>query len=176
MKIIKSLILFLFFLIYHNLKAQHDNVLSSRTFNLQDNVLNNNMNQVLNIVKMDFVSLEKNSLDFLIEDIHINQIGDYNKSQVYVKTSHADLTLTQYGANNGISFYKSNPELKQIIQQAGNSNFVSDFSINSNYKVDMQVNQQGNNLTLFNNGTNSISKEMKITQTGNFGTIFIYNR
>jgi hypothetical protein len=101
---------------------------------------------------------------------------NYNKSKVYQKTVHLDLTLNQYGVNNEISFHKSNSEIKQMIQQVGDSNFVSDFSINSNYKVDMQINQQGNNLTLFNNGTNSISKEMKITQNGNFGTIFIYNR
>ena len=95
---------------------------------------------------------------------------------MYLKTAHSDLTLNQYGVNNDISIHKSNPEIKQMIKQMGNSNFVNDFSINSNYKVDMQINQHGNNLTLFNNGTNSISKEMKVTQTGNSGTILIYNR
>ena len=121
------------------------------------------------------ISSEKNSRSIL-DNIQINQIGDYNKSQVNLKAAHSDLTINQYGVNNNINFYKSNQELKQMIQQAGNSNFVSDFSINSYYKVDMQINQQGNNLTLFNNGTNSISKEMKIIQTGNSGTILIYNR
>lgn len=176
MKLVPILILVLSFLFHQNLKAQQDNILFSRTSISQEYVLENNVNQGLNIAKKGFIPAEKNSHDLLIDNIHINQIGDYNKSQVYIKTAHSNLTLNQYGVNNDISFYKSNPEIKQMIQQLGNSNFVSDFSINSNYKVDMQINQQGNNLTLFNNGTNSISKEMKVTQTGNSGIILIYNR
>ncbi len=176
MKLVPILILFLSFLFHQNLKAQQDNILFSGTFVSQEYVFENNVNQGLNIAKKSFIPAEKNSHDRLIDNIHINQIGDYNRSQVYLKTAHSDMTLNQYGVNNDISFYKSNPEIKQMIQQVGNSNFVSDFSINSNYKVDMQINQQGNNLTLFNNGTNSISKEMKVTQTGNSGTILIYNR
>ena len=175
MKLLPLLILFLSFLFHQNLKAQQDNILFSETPLSQEYVLENNANQGLNIARKGFISAEKNSHD-VFDNIHINQIGDFNKSQVCLKTNHSDLTLNQYGVNNDINFYKSNPEMKQMIQQVGNSNFVSDFSINSNYKVDMQINQQGNNLTLFNNGTNSISKEMKVTQTGNFGTILIYNR
>ncbi len=175
-KLLPILILFLSFLFHQNLQAQQDNILFSETYISQEYVLDNNVNQGLNIAKKGFIPAEKNSHDVLIDNIQINQIGDYNKSQVYLKTAHSDLTLNQYGVNNDISIYKSNPEIKQMIKQMGKSNFVNDFSINSNYKVDMQINQQGNNLTLFNNGTNSISKEMKVTQTGNSGTILIYNR
>jgi hypothetical protein len=174
-KMVSLLILFLSFLFYQNLKAQQDNGMFSRTPIFQGYVIENNTNQDIIISKKGLISSEKNSRSIL-DNIHINQIGDYNKSQVNLKAAHSDLTINQYGVNNNINFYKSNQELKQMIQQAGNSNFVSDFSINSYYKVDMQINQQGNNLTLFNNGTNSISKEMKVTQTGNSGTILIYNR
>ena len=174
-KMVSLLILFLSFLFDQNLKAQQDNGMFSRTPISQGYVIENNTNQDIIISKKGLISSEKNSRSIL-DNIQINQIGDYNKSQVYLKAAHSDLTINQYGVNNNINFYKSNQELKQMIQQAGNSNFVSDFSINSYYKVDMQINQQGNNLTLFNNGTNSISKEMKVTQTGNFGTILIYNR
>jgi hypothetical protein len=176
MKITTLLILFLSFLFHQSLKAQQDNILFLGTPVSQEYVLDNNTNQDLDITKQSLISFEKNDHSVLIYNIQINQIGNYNKSQVYQKAAHLDLTLNQYGVNNDISFYKSNSEIKQMIQQVGDSNFVSDFSINSNYKVDMQINQQGNNLTLFNNGTNSISKEMKVTQTGSFGTILIYNR
>ena len=175
-KLLPVLILFLSFLFHQNLQAQQDNILFSETYISQEYVLDNNVNQGLNIAKIGFIPAEKNNHNVSIDNIQINQIGDYNKSQVYLKTAHSDLTLNQYGVNNDISIHKSNPEIKQMIKQMGNSNFVNDFSINSNYKVDMQINQHGNNLTLFNNGTNSISKEMKVTQTGNSGTIFIYNR
>ena len=175
-KLLPVLILFLSFLFHQNLQAQQDNILFSETYISQEYVLDNNVNQGLNIAKIGFIPAEKNNHNVSIDNIQINQIGDYNKSQVYLKAAHSDLTLNQYGVNNDISIHKSNPEIKQMIKQMGNSNFVNDFSINSNYKVDMQINQQGNNLTLFNNGTNSISKEMKVTQTGNSGTILIYNR
>lgn len=174
-KIVSLLILFLSFLFDQNLKAQQDNGMFSRTPISQGYVIENNTNQDIIISKKGLIYSDKNSRSIL-DNININQIGDYNKSQVNLKGAHSDLTINQYGVNNNINFYKSNQELKQMIQQAGNSNFVSDFSINSYYKVDMQINQQGNNLTLFNNGTNSISKEMKIIQTGNSGTILIYNR
>ena len=175
-KLLPILILFLSFLFHQNLQAQQDNILFSETYISQEYVLDNNVNQGLNIAKIGFIPAEKNNHNVLIDNIQINQIGDYNKSQVYLKTAHTDLTLNQYGVNNDISIHKSNPEIKQMIKQMGNSNFVNDFSINSNYKVDMQINQHGNNLTLFNNGTNSISKEMKVTQIGDSGIILIYNR
>jgi hypothetical protein len=176
MKITTLLILFLSFLFHQNLKAQQDNILFLGTPVSHEYALDNNTNQDLDITKQSLISFERNDNSILIDNIQINQIGNYNKSKVYQKTVHLDLTLNQYGVNNEISFHKSNSEIKQMIQQVGDSNFVSDFSINSNYKVDMQISQEGNNLTLFNNGTNSISKEMKVIQTGNFGTIFIYNR
>lgn len=177
MKTAIYLTLFFFLLIQPDLRAQQENVLSMDATVGQEQSLEINTNQVLDLAKKNLVSSEKiNNHPILNNNIQISQIGDYNKSQVYLKASQSNLTINQYGDKNDISFYKSTPEIKQIIQQTGNSNFVSDFSLYSNYKVDMQINQQGNNLTLFNNGTNSISKEMKITQTGNSGTIYIYNR
>lgn len=176
MKTAIYLTLFFFLLIQPDLRAQQENVLSIDVPVAQEQSLEINTNQVLDLAKKTLISSKNIYNPVLNNNIQINQIGDYNKSQVYLKASQSNLTINQYGDKNDISFYKSTPEIKQIIQQTGNSNFVSDFSLYSNYKVDMQINQQGNNLTLFNNGTNSISKEMKITQTGNSGTIYIYNR
>jgi hypothetical protein len=71
--------------------------------------------------------------------------------------------------------YKNTGDLNQSVSQSGANNFISDFSLYSASAIDMSISQEGNNLTLFNNGTNSISKDLKITQTGNSGTIYIFN-
>jgi hypothetical protein len=39
----------------------------------------------------------------------------------------------------------------------------------------MALSQEGNNLKIYNNGTNSISKDLKISQTGNSASIYIFN-
>jgi hypothetical protein len=170
------LALFFVFLIQQDLKAQQENVLPiGATVSREQNQENNTL-EVLSLAKSTSISAQGITNPDLNNRIKINQIGDYNNAQVYLKAFHSNLTMNQFGDNNDINFYKSASEVKQTIQQVGNSNFVSDYSPYSNYKVDMQINQQGNNLSIFNNGTNSISKEMKITQSGNSGTIYIYNR
>lgn len=176
MKTTIHFVLFFLFLILQDLKAQQEQILSIDEIFAQDRIIDNKANQ--------FISFEKNNLNYsqrvnnpiLNNSVRINQIGDYHNSQVYLKSSQSNLIVNQLGTGNDLLFSKSAPEINQMIQQTGNSNFISDFSLYSNYKVDMQINQQGNNLTLFSNGTNSISKEMKITQSGNSGTIYIFNR
>jgi hypothetical protein len=65
--------------------------------------------------------------------------------------------------------------LNQSVVQTGNNNSISDFSFHAGNPINMSIQQEGNNLSIFNNGSNSISKDLKITQTGNSGTIFIFN-
>lgn len=107
--------------------------------------------------------------------IQITQIGNYNYSTINVQSNSVAMAINQFGSNNYIDVYKSAYELNESITQTGNNNYISDFSLNSYSPSNMSLNQEGNNLTIFNNGSNSISKDMKITQTGGSGTIFIFN-
>jgi hypothetical protein len=45
-------------------------------------------------------------------------------------------------------------DLTQSVTQYGNNNYVSDFFIIYSSSINMTINQEGNNLTLFNNGSN----------------------
>lgn len=107
--------------------------------------------------------------------IQIKQVGFNNYSAVTVKSENYEIAVNQNGNNNYLDLYKNTGDLNQSVSQLGSNNLVSDFSLYSESPINMSINQEGNNLTLFNNGTNSISKDLKITQTGNSGTIYIFN-
>lgn len=107
--------------------------------------------------------------------IYVSQIGSLNHSDIVIISDKSNIVLKQDGNNNQMELHKSAPEINQTISQSGDHNFVSDFSLFSGKKINMSINQEGNNLTIFNNGTNSISKDLKITQTGNSGTVYIFN-
>ncbi|MNR46198.1 hypothetical protein D3C85_1651350 [compost metagenome] len=75
-----------------------------------------------------------------------------------------------------MNVYKKTDEINQSYIQSGNNNYISDVSLYSQGVDAMKVNQEGNNLTVFSTGSNSISKDMIINQSGNSGTIYIFNR
>ena len=107
--------------------------------------------------------------------IQVKQVGFNNFSSVTVKSENYEIAVSQNGFNNYLDMYKNTGDLNQSVSQSGSNNYISDFSLYSASSIDMSINQEGNNLTLFNNGTNSISRDLKITQTGNSGTIYIFN-
>jgi hypothetical protein len=107
--------------------------------------------------------------------IQVKQVGFNNYSAVTIKSENYEIAVNQNGFNNYLDLYKNTGDLNQSVSQSGSNNFISDFSLYSASSIDMSINQEGNNLTLFNNGTNSISRDLKITQTGNSGTIYIFN-
>ncbi|AYN03118.1 hypothetical protein [Flavobacterium sp. 140616W15] len=107
--------------------------------------------------------------------VNIMQIGNYNTSDVSIISNNANVVLSQIGNENYINMYKKAPEINQSVVQTGNNNMVSDFSLYSSGAINMSIIQNGSNLNVFNNGSNSISEGMRITQTGNSGTIYIFN-
>lgn len=108
--------------------------------------------------------------------IQIQQIGNYNYSDIYVKSVEMDVRVNQFGDNNYANIDKNAYLLEESILQSGNNNFISDFSLYSTESVNTSYNQYGNNLTIISSGSNSISKNLQINQYGNSGTVYIYNR
>lgn len=108
--------------------------------------------------------------------IQIQQIGNYNYSSIYVRSKEADVQVNQFGDNNYSNVYRNAYELNENINQTGSNNFISDFSVYSDEPVNTSFNQNGNNLTIYSTGSNSISKNLQINQSGNSGTVYIYNR
>ena len=108
--------------------------------------------------------------------VQIQQIGNYNYSSIYVKSNAAEVQVNQNGDNNFADVYRNAYMVNENINQTGNNNFISDFSVYSDEPVNTTFNQYGNNLTIYSTGSNSISKNLQINQTGNSGTVYIYNR
>lgn len=109
--------------------------------------------------------------------VKITQIGYYNQANLAVISNNANVTAQQTGNNNYMNVYKKADEINQSYIQSGNNNYISDVSFYSRGGVDaMKVNQEGNNLTVFSTGSNSISRDMIINQSGNSGKIYVFNR
>jgi hypothetical protein len=144
----------------------------------------NSSTETDNLIKKEFVSVQnsdqnnaKTSNSYLLNNnmIQISQVGVSNYADVNVKSNSAKMTINQDGSNNYLQVYKNAKEINQSIEQTGKNNFISDFSLYSGGSIDMALSQEGNNLKIYNNGTNSISKDLKISQTGNSASIYIFN-
>lgn len=109
--------------------------------------------------------------------VNVTQVGNNNFQSVATRNSNSVVNVAQTGNNNYLDVYKNGGNNNLNIIQYGNNNYINDFSLNTGYySTNMNMTQNGNNLTLINNGSNSISKDLKVTQTGNSGAVYIYNR
>jgi hypothetical protein len=147
---------------------------SNTTFNqYSSSLFDSEQNSLFVVSKMndDINALQSNQ-----NNVNIQQIGDYNVINANVNATNSSLIITQNGTNNAIELNKNALELAQKMTQIGNDNTISDLTYFTNYKVNMEMNQNGNNQNIQNIGTNSLSKDMKITQTGNGASIIIINQ
>jgi hypothetical protein len=108
--------------------------------------------------------------------VKIAQIGNYNQANLTIISNNAYVTAQQTGNNNYMNVYKQADEINQSYVQTGNNNYISDVSLYSRGVESMKINQEGNNLTVMSTGSNSISKDMIINQSGNSGIIYVFNR
>lgn len=109
--------------------------------------------------------------------VNVTQVGNNNYQSVATRNCISVVNVAQTGHNNYLDVYKNGGNNNLNIIQYGNNNYISDFSLDAGYNsTNINMTQKGNNLTLINNGSNSISKDLKVTQTGNSGAVYIYNR
>lgn len=109
-------------------------------------------------------------------DVLVQQIGDYNLFNANLKANEVNLSILQNGNDNAISLTKQANTITQNIIQSGENNAIQDFTYYTRYDVNMQMIQQGNNQNIQNYGTNSLSKDMKVTQSGNGSSVIILNQ
>lgn len=136
-------------------------LLNTETITLRNIVLDNNKSNTSTLLNRNIVQ--------------ISQMGQSNDADILIRSSKSNLKVSQNGSNNNLEFNKSAKELNQTIVQTGNENYISDTSLYYGKPIDMIISQQGNNLKLINSGTNSISKDLKISQSGNSGSVYIFN-
>jgi len=141
---------------------------SSSVFNSKEKALSvvSNMNKK-----------EQEDLNSRIQSgVQIQQIGDLNKVLANLKSNDTKVAVDQRGDRNELFLDKNAKTITQSIVQQGDNNKISDFTLRTNYNVNMEMIQKGDNQSIQNIGTNSMSKNMKITQTGNGASIILINK
>lgn len=108
--------------------------------------------------------------------IQIQQIGDLNKVIANLRSTETKVAIDQNGDRNQLLLDKTAKTITQNVIQQGDNNKISDFTLYTNYNVNMEMIQKGDNQNIQNIGTNSMSKNMKITQTGNGASIILINK
>ena len=108
--------------------------------------------------------------------IFIQQIGNNNQTVIDVKSKLTAISVTQNGDNNQYSLVNNAAKINNTIFQNGNSNSIDDYAYRSNYEINSQMSQNGNNQNIKSIGSNSISKDMKVNQIGNGASVIILNK
>lgn len=120
---------------------------------------------------------EQNKLNERLQSgVQIQQIGDYNKVFATLSSNNTKVAVTQNGDSNTLVLDKNAKTITQSVVQQGSNNKISDYTLSSSYNVHMEMIQKGDNQNITNIGTNSLSKNMKITQTGNGASIILINK
>ncbi|SHN16319.1 hypothetical protein [Flavobacterium xinjiangense] len=106
--------------------------------------------------------------------ILIQQVGDYNVAYVNVTSKTMDIQINQEGDYNFYEFAKmSGGKVNVKVEQKGESNNTMNNALYSQYNMNMETMQNGNDLTIQTIGANSISSNMKITQTGSGASVIV---
>lgn len=108
--------------------------------------------------------------------VQIQQIGTLNTVNAYLKSNETKVAIDQNGDGNTLFLDKKANTITQNIVQQGSNNRISDFTLKTNYNVNTEMIQKGDNQNIQSVGTNSLSKNMKITQTGNGASIILINK
>jgi len=106
----------------------------------------------------------------------IQQIGDFNKFNATLQANQTNISVGQNGDGNELLIDKTAKSITQNVIQQGDNNKITDFTLNTSYNVNTEMIQNGDNQNIQNIGTNSISRNMKISQKGNGASLIIINK
>lgn len=147
---------------------------SNFLFSQEENLLDNSS------LYNDFVFQNKNKAEYNQEDLLGNtaliyQMGNNNNSVIYSVNSQSVFEVYQKGDNNESFIARNGANIEESIYQIGSFNTFYDYSTLPSNDINLNFNQTGNNLTIYNSGANSISNSMLINQTGSDQVIIILN-
>lgn len=169
--ILNSIVLLLFSPVFYAQEKEDD----SDFKNYSSSVFNSKQVAFSVVSSMD--KKAQNNLNQKIQaGINIQQIGDLNKVTAILKSGETKVAIDQTGDRNQLFLDKNAKTITQNVVQRGDNNKISDFTLYTNYNVNMELIQKGDNQNIQNIGTNSMSKNMKITQTGNGASIILINK
>lgn len=131
--------------------------------------------EVLQIVN---IYQDKNAIvneQFFNTDIQLQQIGDRNIFNAQLQVKNSTVLAVQKGNNNSIHLDKLASSIDQKILQLGNNNTVYDYSNYTKLEIKSEFVQKGNNNMIKSFGSNSISRDLKVIQSGNGASVLLIN-
>src|SRR6187402_2481587 len=115
---------------------------SSSVFNTKETALS----VVSNMNKKTDVSLNNNQPSGVL----IQQIGDFNKVNAVLKANEAKLSVEQRGIGNELLLDKTAKSITQNVIQQGENNKITDFTLYTNYNINQEMIQNGDNQSIQN--------------------------
>ena len=108
--------------------------------------------------------------------ILIEQGGKFNFAYANLNAKVMNVQVTQEGDYNFYELIKKSGNMVEAkAEQKGQNNFVLHNSLFGENDMYLETVQRGNNLTIQSIGSNSISSNMKITQTGIGASVIVIN-
>lgn len=105
--------------------------------------------------------------------VRVQQIGESNTVNIATATGASDITVNQLGNfNNAQLQYRSQNVFVDLSQQ-GNSNIVLDFVSDPSASPQLELIQDGSNLSFERFGTNSLTESLKFKQTSASPSIIV---
>ncbi|SRX76156.1 hypothetical protein [Aequorivita antarctica] len=96
--------------------------------------------------------------------VSVQQIGEYNTTDIRTNTNASEINLLQNGNSNDTKLeYTANTAVADLVQN-GNNNRIVDFVNNPNADISLDLEQNGNNY-FERDGVNEITKSLKFRQT-----------
>ncbi|WP_264536852.1 hypothetical protein [Flavobacterium sp. N1736] len=145
---------------------------SSSVFDSKDTALS----IVSSMNKKNTDQLQLEQVQQFSQGVIIQQIGNYNAARTDVEAAKVTVSVFQKGDFNNLLLVKDARTITQVIAQEGENNSISDYSFRTNLDIKTEMIQNGNNQKIQSYGSNSISKDMKITQNGNGDSVIILNK
>ncbi|MBX2846233.1 MAG: hypothetical protein KTR13_08470 [Saprospiraceae bacterium] len=109
-------------------------------------------------------------------EIFITQIGDNNNSSIAAISSTSTITVNQFGNTNSAELFIDSPSIISYdVSQIGNRNQLLESTpfFSSNSAINIQTIQTGNNNLIDKFGSNELTENMTITQTGDNMTMIV---
>tara|TARA_B100002049_G_C15902998_1_gene300731 strand:+ start:51 stop:557 length:507 start_codon:yes stop_codon:yes gene_type:complete len=105
--------------------------------------------------------------------VYLTQIGELNTININSQTNSSDIMVSQNGNNNDLNFkYIADHAMANVIQN-GSNNQVVDYVNLPGETINLNLTQDGSNLSFDKYGSNTLTESLRFKQTGFSKTLIV---
>ena len=147
------------------------------SFCLISNLLFSQDNKDVYIKKMHVTNLKHTTVTTGASNfgnsVFVNQIGEENFQNTTGSSVNSNQIIMQHGSYNYSDSYLNTENINTTVSQSGVRNNYNDYSIRSHQAIDLELIQQGENLSFDRFGVNATTKNLKVKMKGNDRTVIV---